>query len=160
LAFDLVRDNYKEIYSKGGMLYLCNKYVPTISITDLSSADKVKNALSQEYKADIVYLPKISKLSEGLIEPAYFFIGKKMDFGEHRDKILSFLSSLSTISVFVPFEVEPNSLTGSLWDISDASMLDHLLKTEYIPLLIDIGRLEDTPETIVSEVISRKFIMI
>ena len=158
LAFDFVKNNFKEIYTKGGILYLCNKYIPTISVTDLASADKVKNTLSQQYKADIVYLPEIPTLCENLTELAYSFIDKKIDFGKHRDKIISFLSNLSIISTFVPFEVEPNSLTGSLWDISDVSMLNHLLKTEYIPLLIDIGRLEGTPETIVPEVISKKLL--
>jgi hypothetical protein len=154
-------DNYEQVYKNNGLIFQFNSYVPKLSIEDLDSPDKIDSVLSEEYTIELLYCPVIKEAQTvDLTDFAYQLANIRFDFGEYRKDVSGLLSDISEVSKFVPFNIEESFLMGSLQNIVDVSILEKVIEEKYIPLLSTLGRLDETPAFIKSEVLRSKFIMI
>lgn len=159
-ALKLLRKNHEDVFTNKGLLYQCTRHVPTLSIADLASADKVQRALSEEYTVDIFYLPTVLNSYHNLTTMAYHIADIIFDFGDQHEEVASFLFNLSKICTFVPYEIEHSFLSGRLKNVVDLNSLEQFLKKKYIPLLSSLGRLENSPAHTLTEVLKSMFIII
>lgn len=160
VANNFLKDHHEQAFKNNGLLCQMNSYVPTLSVNDLVSVDRIDSVLSEKYTIDLFYCPDVKEFGDNLIDLAYRLADLRLDYGEYGEDVLIFLEDISKICKLVPFEIDKSFLTCTIQNVTNVHHFERFIDEKYIPLLLKLGRLDESPSFVKTEILRSKFVML